>query len=44
MTIRDRKELLWILVASALILTWGPSPTRLGYQAETIDHLCNGEN
>jgi len=42
MIIRDRKELLWILAASALILIWGSIPTWAGYQAETIDLRFRG--
>ncbi len=35
MNFRDKKDLLWIFVGSALILIWGSIPTWAGYQAET---------
>jgi hypothetical protein len=39
---RDRKDLLWILVASALIMMWGSIPTWAGYQAETEEFRFRG--
>jgi hypothetical protein len=42
MIVRDRKDLLWILVASTLIMIWGSIPTWAGYQAETEELRFRG--
>ena len=42
MIISDRKDLLWILVASTLIMIWGSIPTWVGYQAETEELRFRG--
>ena len=42
MTRQNRKELLWVFVASTLILLWGSIPTWAGYRAETDDLRFRG--
>jgi len=42
MILRDKKELLWILVISILIIIWGCIPTWAGYQAETRELRFRG--
>jgi hypothetical protein len=42
MTIRDKKELLWLLIASTLILILGSIPTWIGAQAETEELRFRG--
>ena len=42
MTPRVRKELLWVFIASTLILIWGSIPTWAGYRAETPDLRFRG--
>lgn len=38
----NRKEFLWVLIASVLILLWSSIPTWAGYQAETEDLRFRG--
>ncbi|MCI0552228.1 MAG: hypothetical protein L0287_14850 [Anaerolineae bacterium] len=42
MILRDKKELLWILAVSTLIIIWGYVPTWAGYQAETSELRFRG--
>ena len=42
MILRDKKELLWVLVISTLIMSWGSVPTWMGYQLETRDLRFRG--
>ncbi|HSO12190.1 MAG TPA: hypothetical protein VLT51_07430, partial [Anaerolineales bacterium] len=38
----NRKELLWVFIASTLILVWGSIPTWAGYRAETQELRFRG--
>jgi hypothetical protein len=42
MILRDKKELLWILAISILIIIWGFIPTWAGYQAQTSELRFRG--
>ncbi|HXQ34738.1 MAG TPA: hypothetical protein VN843_12065, partial [Anaerolineales bacterium] len=42
MILRDKKELIWVLVISTLIMSWGSVPTWMGYKLETRDLRFRG--
>ena len=42
MTLRDKKELRWVLVVSILIILWGYIPTWAGYRAQTSELRFRG--